>query len=44
MESSIAMLVSMGFDRASAVQALALTNNDVNLASNILLEAQSATA
>ncbi|KAM3352076.1 hypothetical protein ACQJBY_023762 [Aegilops geniculata] len=41
MESSIATLVSMGFDRASAIQALALTNNDVNLASNILLEAQS---
>jgi uncharacterized UBP type Zn finger protein len=40
MESSITTLVSMGFDRASAVQALALTNNDVNLASNILLEAQ----
>lgn len=40
-ESSIATLVSMGFDRASAIQALALTNNDVNLASNILLEAQS---
>ncbi|EMS63711.1 Ubiquitin-associated domain-containing protein 2 [Triticum urartu] len=40
-ESSIATLVSMGFDPASAIQALALTNNDVNLASNILLEAQS---
>ncbi|XBI29635.1 hypothetical protein VPH35_053581 [Triticum aestivum] len=40
-ESSIATLVSMGFDRASAIQALALTTNDVNLASNILLEAQS---
>jgi len=39
-ESSIAALVSMGFDRSSAVQALVLTNNDVNLASNILLEAQ----
>lgn len=41
MESSIATLVSMGFDRGSAMQALALTNYDVNLASNILLEAQS---
>ncbi|KAK3162232.1 hypothetical protein QOZ80_1BG0087160 [Eleusine coracana subsp. coracana] len=40
-ESSIATLVSMGFDRNSAMQALVLTNNDVNLASNILLEAQS---
>ncbi|GJM92813.1 hypothetical protein PR202_ga09315 [Eleusine coracana subsp. coracana] len=40
-ESSIAMLISMGFDRTSAMQALILTNNDVNLASNILLEAQS---
>jgi hypothetical protein len=30
----------MGFDRTSAMQALVLTNNDVNLASNILLEAQ----
>ncbi|KAL6614311.1 hypothetical protein ACP70R_036581 [Stipagrostis hirtigluma subsp. patula] len=39
-ESSIATLVSMGFDRSSAMQALAVTNNDVNLASNILLEAQ----
>ncbi|CAO2177844.1 unnamed protein product [Urochloa humidicola] len=39
-ESSIAALVSMGFDRSSAIQALALTNYDVNLASNILLEAQ----
>ncbi|XP_062207178.1 rhomboid-like protein 20 isoform X1 [Phragmites australis] len=39
-ESSIAALVSMGFDRSSAMQALALTNYDVNLASNILLEAQ----
>jgi hypothetical protein len=41
MESSIATLVSMGFDRGSAIRALALTNYDVNLASNILLEAQS---
>ncbi|CAL4960858.1 unnamed protein product [Urochloa decumbens] len=39
-ESSIAALVSMGFDRSSAIQALALTDYDVNLASNILLEAQ----
>ncbi|PWZ31985.1 Rhomboid-like protein 20 [Zea mays] len=39
-ESSIAALVSMGFDRSAAIQALALTNYDVNLASNILLEAQ----
>ncbi|TVU34733.1 hypothetical protein EJB05_16582 [Eragrostis curvula] len=39
-ESSIATLVSMGFDRTSAMRALALTNYDVNLASNILLEAQ----
>jgi len=33
-------LVSMGFDRSAAIQALALTNYDVNLASNILLESQ----
>lgn len=39
-ESSITALVSMGFDRSAAIQALALTNYDVNLASNILLEAQ----
>ncbi|KAG2592378.1 rhomboid-like protein 20 isoform X2 [Panicum virgatum] len=39
-ESSIAALVSIGFDRNSAVQALVLTNYDVNLASNILLETQ----
>ncbi|CAD6236313.1 unnamed protein product [Miscanthus lutarioriparius] len=39
-ESSIAALVSMGFDRSAAIQALALTNYDVNLASNILLEAE----
>nr|CAB3474568.1 unnamed protein product [Digitaria exilis] len=39
-EASIAALVSMGFDRNSAIQALALTDYDVNLASNILLEAQ----
>ncbi|NP_001130094.1 UBA/TS-N domain-containing protein [Zea mays] len=39
-ESSIAALVTMGFDRSAAIQALALTNYDVNLASNILLEAQ----
>lgn len=39
-EASIAALVSMGFDRSSAIQALALTDYDVNLASNILLEAQ----
>lgn len=39
-ESSIAALVSMGFDRSAAIQALALTNYDVNLASNIMLEAQ----
>nr|CAB3478620.1 unnamed protein product [Digitaria exilis] len=39
-EASIAALVSMGFDNNSAIQALALTDYDVNLASNILLEAQ----
>ncbi|XP_066310065.1 rhomboid-like protein 20 [Miscanthus floridulus] len=33
-ESSIAALVSMGFDRSAAIQALALTNYDVNLASH----------
>ncbi|KAJ8760077.1 hypothetical protein K2173_010933 [Erythroxylum novogranatense] len=40
-ESSIMMLVSMGFDRNSARQALVQARNDINTASNILLEAQS---
>ncbi|KAJ0099326.1 hypothetical protein Patl1_21158 [Pistacia atlantica] len=40
-EDSIAMLVSMGFDRNSARQALVHARNDVNAATNILLEAQS---
>ncbi|GAV90159.1 UBA domain-containing protein/Rhomboid domain-containing protein [Cephalotus follicularis] len=40
-EDSIAMLVSMGFDRNSARQALVQARNDVNVATNILLEAQS---
>lgn len=40
-EDSIATLVSMGFDRNSARQALVQARNDVNVASNILLEAQS---
>ncbi|KAF9608306.1 hypothetical protein IFM89_008591 [Coptis chinensis] len=34
-------LVSMGFDRSSARQALEQARNDVNVATNILLEAQS---
>ncbi|KAL5720251.1 Rhomboid-like protein 20 [Ranunculus cassubicifolius] len=40
-ESSIATLESMGFDRNSARQALVQARNDVNVATNILLEAQS---
>ncbi|CAJ2671682.1 rhomboid-like protein 20 [Trifolium pratense] len=39
-EDSIATLVSMGFDRNSAQQALVQARNDVNVATNILLEAQ----
>ncbi|KAK4761420.1 hypothetical protein SAY87_029304 [Trapa incisa] len=38
-EGSIATLVSMGFDRDSARQALVQARNDVNAATNILLEA-----
>ncbi|XP_044505583.1 rhomboid-like protein 20 [Mangifera indica] len=40
-EDSIAMLVSMGFDWNSARQALVHARNDINVATNILLEAQS---
>ncbi|KAK7344922.1 hypothetical protein VNO77_15164 [Canavalia gladiata] len=40
-EDSITTLVSMGFDRNSARQALVHARNDVNVATNILLEAQS---
>ncbi|KAF8044027.1 hypothetical protein BT93_A2110 [Corymbia citriodora subsp. variegata] len=40
-EESVATLVSMGFDRNSARQALVQARNDVNTATNILLEAQS---
>ncbi|KAK9987128.1 hypothetical protein SO802_032079 [Lithocarpus litseifolius] len=40
-EDSIATLVSMGFDRNSARQALVHARNDINVATNILLEAQS---
>ncbi|CAN1338224.1 Rhomboid-like protein 20 [Linum perenne] len=39
-ETSITTLVSMGFDRNSARQALVQARNDVNIATNILLEAQ----
>ncbi|KAF5750296.1 Ubiquitin-associated (UBA) protein isoform 1 [Tripterygium wilfordii] len=39
-EDAIATLVSMGFDRNSARQALVHARNDVNAATNILLEAQ----
>ncbi|KAG8052695.1 hypothetical protein GUJ93_ZPchr0001g32940 [Zizania palustris] len=39
-ESSIAMLVSMGFDGNAARQALVRARNDINAATNILLEAQ----
>ncbi|XP_047151906.1 rhomboid-like protein 20 isoform X1 [Vigna umbellata] len=40
-EDSINTLVSMGFDRNNARQALVQARNDVNVATNILLEAQS---
>ncbi|KAK8651136.1 hypothetical protein V6N13_140750 [Hibiscus sabdariffa] len=40
-EDSVATLVSMGFDQNSARQALVHARNDVNAATNILLEAQS---
>ncbi|XP_042400850.1 rhomboid-like protein 20 [Zingiber officinale] len=40
-EASIATLVSMGFDRDSARRALTHAENDVNVATNILLESQS---
>ncbi|XP_015866381.1 rhomboid-like protein 20 [Ziziphus jujuba] len=40
-EDSIATLVSMGFDRNAARQALVHARNDVNTATNILLESQS---
>ncbi|KAG6430977.1 hypothetical protein SASPL_109052 [Salvia splendens] len=39
-EDSIATLVSMGFDRNSARQALVRARNDINAATNILLESQ----
>ncbi|RZS17539.1 hypothetical protein BHM03_00049692 [Ensete ventricosum] len=39
-ESSIATLVSMGFDSNAARQALMRARNDLNVATNILLEAQ----
>ncbi|KAK4404753.1 Rhomboid-like protein 20 [Sesamum angolense] len=39
-EDAIATLVSMGFDRNSARQALIRSRNDVNAATNILLESQ----
>lgn len=40
-ETSVAQLVSMGFDHSSARQALVQARNDISLATNILLEAQS---
>ncbi|KAF3791472.1 Rhomboid-like protein 20 [Nymphaea thermarum] len=40
-EDSIATLVSMGFDRSSARQALVQARNDLNAATNLLLETQS---
>ncbi|OIT27246.1 PREDICTED: rhomboid-like protein 20 [Nicotiana attenuata] len=40
-EDTIAMLMSMGFDRNAARQALIHAGNDVNTATNILLESQS---
>jgi uncharacterized UBP type Zn finger protein len=40
-EASLMTLISMGFNRNSAMQALMLTRNDLNAATNVLLEAQS---
>lgn len=40
-EDSISTLVSMGFDRNSAREALMQARNDVNAATNLLLETQS---
>lgn len=40
-EESVAMLVSMGFDRNQALQALTQARNDVTMATNLLLESQS---
>lgn len=40
-EESVATLVAMGFDRNRALQALAQARNDVTVATNLLLEAQS---
>ncbi|KAK4744728.1 hypothetical protein SAY87_011040 [Trapa incisa] len=40
-EGSIATLLSMGFNRSSARQALAQARNDINTATNILLKSQS---
>ncbi|XP_059646069.1 rhomboid-like protein 20 isoform X2 [Cornus florida] len=40
-EDSVSTLVSMGFDRNSARQALMQARNDINTATNILLEQQS---
>ncbi|KAG6485105.1 hypothetical protein ZIOFF_053634 [Zingiber officinale] len=40
-ESSITTLVSMGFETNAARQALIQARNDINVATNILLEAQS---
>ncbi|KAJ1686751.1 hypothetical protein LUZ63_018141 [Rhynchospora breviuscula] len=40
-EASLTTLMSMGFDRNSAMQALLLTRDDLNAATNLLLEAQS---
>ncbi|XP_072954381.1 rhomboid-like protein 20 [Typha angustifolia] len=39
-ETSLATLVSMGFDNNSAREALMQARNDINVATNILLEAQ----
>ncbi|PKA51195.1 hypothetical protein AXF42_Ash010635 [Apostasia shenzhenica] len=39
-EAFVAQLVSMGFDGSSARQALVHARNDINIATNILLEAQ----
>eukprot|EP00246_Nothoceros_aenigmaticus_P009298 TRINITY_DN24713_c0_g1_i1.p1 TRINITY_DN24713_c0_g1~~TRINITY_DN24713_c0_g1_i1.p1 ORF type:complete len:303 (-),score=32.66 TRINITY_DN24713_c0_g1_i1:169-1077(-) len=39
-DESVATLISMGFDRNSALQALSRSRNDINAATNLLLESQ----
>jgi Holliday junction resolvasome RuvABC DNA-binding subunit len=40
-EEAISALVSMGFDRSSAIRALAQARNDINAAADLLLNSHS---